>query len=108
MSSVQLERWYKQSLKGMYDHMADAAAQVASQQHLDLVIADQSPEIGPDLEKANIGQLEAALAARAVLFANKKADITEDVLTVVEANFAKQNPSPGPPPLPAPGPIGGK
>jgi hypothetical protein len=57
-----------------------------------------------------VAQLEAALASRAVLFANKKADITEDVLTVVEANFARQNPAPGPPPLPTPaqGPIGGK
>lgn len=104
MSNLQLERAYKESLKGMYDHMAAAAAQVAEQQHLDLVIADQVPEIGPDLEKANIGQLQAALAARAVLFANKKADITEDVLTVVEKNFAQQNPVPGPGPAPLPGP----
>jgi Skp family chaperone for outer membrane proteins len=103
MSNLQLERAYKQSLKGIYDHIAAAAAQVADQQHLDLVIADQTPEIGPDLEKANVNQLQAALAARAVLFANKKADITEDVLTVVEANFAKQAPSGGPPALPGPG-----
>jgi Skp family chaperone for outer membrane proteins len=104
MSNIQLERAYKVSLKGLYDHIAAAAAQVAEQQHLDLVIADQTPEIGPDLEKANVNQLQAALAARAVLFANKKADITEDVLTVVEANFARQGGAPvGPPTLPAPG-----
>lgn len=107
MANLKLERWYKQSLKGMYDHIADATAQIAEQEHLDLVIADQSPDIGPDLDKANAGQLEAALASRAVLFANKKADITQEVLTVVEANFAKQNPTSGPPPLPASGPIGG-
>jgi Skp family chaperone for outer membrane proteins len=104
MSNIQLERAYKVSLKGLYDHIAAAAAQVAEQQHLDLVIADQTPEIGPDLEKANVTQLQAALAARAVLFANKKADITEDVLTVVEANFAKQGgASVAPPTLPTPG-----
>lgn len=102
MSNIQLERAYKVSLKGIYDHIAAASAQVAEQQHLDLVIADQTPEIGPDLEKANVNQLQAALAARAVLFSDKKADITEDVLTVVEANFAKSGAA-GPPSLPAPG-----
>ena len=103
MSTVQLERSYKISLKGIYDHIAAASEQVATQQHLDLVIADQSPEIGPDLEAADVRALQAALAARAVLFSNKRADITEDVLTVVEANFAKQNPpAPGPGPLPLP------
>jgi Skp family chaperone for outer membrane proteins len=102
VSTVKLERSYKLSLKGIYDHIAAAAEQVAMQQHLDLVIADQTPEIGPDLEAADVRALQAALAARAVLFANKKADITEDVLTAVEANFAKTNPAPGPGPVPLP------
>ena len=102
-SNLEAEQWYKESLKGVYDHIQQATAQVAADQHLDLVIADQMPEIGPDLEKVNVQQLQAALAARAVLYSNKRADITEDVLTVVEANFAKQSP---PPAAPAPGPAG--
>jgi Skp family chaperone for outer membrane proteins len=102
MSTVQLQRSYKVSLKGIYDHIAAAAEQVALQQHLDLVIADQTPEIGPDLEAADVRSLQAALAARAVLFSDKKADITDDVLIAVEANYAKQNPTPGPAPIPLP------
>lgn len=101
MSTVQLEQWYKESLKGVYDHITQATAQVAMQQNIDLVIADQSPEIGPDLDRVNVQQLQAALASRAVLYANKRADITEDVLTVVEKNFASQAPPPGPPPIPS-------
>jgi Skp family chaperone for outer membrane proteins len=101
MSSLQAEQWYKESLKGVYDHITQAAAQIAEAQHLDLVIADQSPEIGPDLEKVNVQQLQAALASRAVLYSNKRADITEDVLTQVEANYARQAPPPGPPSLPS-------
>lgn len=101
MSSLQLEQWYKESLKGVFDHITQATAQVATQQNIDLVIADQSAEIGPDLEKVNVQQLQAVLASRAVLYADKKADITEDVLTVVEKNYASQGPPPGPPALPA-------
>ena len=101
MSSLQAEQWYKESLKGVYDHIAQAAAQIAEAQHIDLVIADQSPEIGPDLEKVNVQQLQAALASRAVLYSNKRADITEDVLAQVEANYARQAPPPGPPSLPS-------
>lgn len=102
VSSMQLERWQKTTVKEMYDHVAAATAQVAEAQHLDLVIADESPEIGPDMDKVSSAQLEAALASRAVLFANKKADITQDVLTQVDANFAKQGSIAGPPPIPAP------
>lgn len=102
ISSLQLERWQKQSIKDMYDHLTAATAQVAQAQHLDMVVADQAPDIGPDMDKANAAQLDTLLGQRAVLFANKKADITDDVLTQLEANFAKQGQLPGPPPVPAP------
>ena len=102
MNRTAVERLQKQLIKSIYDHISAAAAEVAENQHLDLVIADQSSEIGPDLDRAPIQQLEIALSSRAVLFSNKKADITEEVLTQVEADFAKQNPA-------APGPgTGGK
>jgi Skp family chaperone for outer membrane proteins len=102
ISSLQLDRWKKQALKDMYDHVAAATAQVAEQQHLDLVLADESPDIGPDMDKVTSQQLQAVLASRAVLFANKKADITQEVLTTVEFNFAKSGPVPAPAPIPGP------
>jgi Skp family chaperone for outer membrane proteins len=92
----ELDRMRKDGLKSLFDHMGVASAEVAQQLHLDLVIADQSPDIGPDMEKVNVGQLQALLAARAVLYADKNADITEEVLTRVEANFKSSNPSAGP------------
>jgi len=92
MAQLQLDRYRKTSVKQAYDHIADAVAAIAEQQHLDLVIADSSPEfLGPDLDAIPYAQLDQMLAARAVLFANKKADITDEVLLMVDANFAKQN-----------------
>jgi Skp family chaperone for outer membrane proteins len=104
VTQMQLERWQKTKLKEMYDHISAAAAQVAEQQHLDLVIADQSPDIGPDMDKVSPAKLEQALSERTVLFANKKADITTDVLTMVDTNFMRQGAVTGPQ-LPAPGPV---
>lgn len=88
-SRVQLERSYKQNLRAVYDHIGTATAQVAQRLQLDLVIADQTPEFGPDIDKITVPQMEEVLQRRAVLYANKKADITEDVLTQVEADYAK-------------------
>jgi len=93
MAQLKLERDYKKNLSQLYDHVTVAATQVAQEQHLDLVIADQHPEIGPDLDKVTPQQLEQALQSRAVLVANKKADITADVLMRVEANYSSSSPN---------------
>lgn len=92
VKKTQSERMFKQNMKTLYDHIAQATAEVAQQQHLNLVIADQSPEfIGPNLDAVTTQRLDEILSARAVLYADKKADITDDVLTRVEADFANAN-----------------
>lgn len=92
VKKAQLERQFKQNMKALYDHIAQATAEVAQQQHLNLVIADQSPEfIGPNLDSITTQRLDEILSSRAVLYSDKKADITDDVLTRVEANYANAN-----------------
>ena len=87
---LELDRKQKAGEKSVYDHVTQAVQAVAENQHLDLVLADNSPDIGADLDGITPAQFNQLLAARAVLFANKKADITEDVLTLVESNFKNQ------------------
>lgn len=92
VKKAQLERQFKLNMKTLYDHIAQATAEVAQQDHLNLVIADQSPEfVGPNLDAITTQRLDEILSARAVLYADKKADITDEVLTKVEANFANAN-----------------
>lgn len=96
LAQLKLDRFRKESLIRFYQHVNEAAAAIAKEQNLDLVLADSSPEIlGPDFDAIPVAQLDSVLSTRAVLFANKKADITEEVLTRVDANFAKENPTPG-------------
>jgi Skp family chaperone for outer membrane proteins len=102
---IELDRRQKAGLKSIYDHVNQAVQKIAEDRHLDLVLADNSPDfMGPDLDKVTLPQFEQMLAARGVLFATKKADITSDVLMLVEANFKTQKSeaaSAGPPTPPA-------
>jgi len=85
---AQLDRQAKKNLKQIFDHIQQATRDVAQQMHLNVVIADQSPEIGPDLSAVSVQELSQRLSSRAVLYYDKKADITDEVLTRVEANLA--------------------
>ncbi|HSZ57302.1 MAG TPA: OmpH family outer membrane protein [Tepidisphaeraceae bacterium] len=88
---LELDRRQKAGEKSLYDHITQAVQTVAENQHLDLVLSDNGPDlIGPDLDGITPSQFHQLLNARAVLFANKKADVTEDVLTLVESNFKNQ------------------
>ena len=99
---LELQRREKSGIKTIYDHIGQAVQKIAEDHHYDLVLADNSPEFtGPDLDRLTSVQLQQALAMRAVLFATKKADITEEVLTLVDSNYSKQNTAASVPQAPA-------
>jgi Skp family chaperone for outer membrane proteins len=101
---IELDREKKKALIDQYRHVNEAVQTVAEQQHLDLVVSDYTPEIvGPDFDGIQQQQLEQLVLSRAVLFAGKKADITQEVLTLVDANFAKEKQAVGAAPA---GPVG--
>lgn len=107
-AQLELDRTRKAELVNQFRHVNEAVQAIAEREHLDLVVIDSSPEIiGPDLDGIQYNELTQVLASRAVAYASKKADITEEVLTLVDANFAKQKQSVGAGPTggvpPAPG-----
>jgi Skp family chaperone for outer membrane proteins len=88
---LELDREKKAALMDQYRHVNEAVQAIAEQQHLDLVLSDYTPDIvGPDFDAIPQQQLEQLVLTRAVLFAGKKADVTQEVLTLLDANFAKQ------------------
>jgi Skp family chaperone for outer membrane proteins len=91
-TELKLGREAKDDLKKLFDHVTEATQQVATEQHINLVIADAAPEIvGPNLDQLTVQQFQGALAQRIVLFADKTVDITQDVLARVDAIYARQN-----------------
>jgi len=104
-SQLDLDRTRKAELVNQFRHVNEAVQMVAERDHLDLVVIDSTPEIiGPDLDANPYNELAQALASRAVAYAGKKADITEEVLTMVDANYAKQKQAVGAGPA-APGGV---
>jgi len=106
---LELDREKKSVLMDQYRHVNEAVQNIAEQQHIDLVISDYTPEIvGPDFDGIPQDRLEQLILSRAVLFAGKKADITQEVLTILDANFAKNRQAvggatPAVPAIPTPG-----
>ena len=102
---ITLGRAAKDDVRRMFDHVTEATQQVAQEQHINLVMADNSPDIGPNVDQLTVQQFASVLAQRNVLFADKTVDITQDVLTRVDAIYAKQNHGAA---SPAPAPSGGQ
>lgn len=88
---VQLDaaRRQKQEMVSLFDKIQVAIGKVATEKGIDLVITDQRPEIPDDLEKINMDQLRGLILGRSVLFSSGKLDITQDVVTRLNADYAK-------------------
>jgi Skp family chaperone for outer membrane proteins len=91
VTRIQAEREQKQMMKTLFDKIQGAVGQVAQEQGIDLVLADQGQEV-PSVEDLNFDQLRLLLNQRNVLFASKRVDISERVLAVLDAQYAKEGP----------------
>ena len=110
ITQAQLQGQQKQQMKILFDKIVAATAQVAQQKNIDLVIADQRPDLPENLAAINVEQLRAILNGRNVLYNNTKADITNDVIAALDANYkssgggaASSAPAAGGTPAPAGG-----
>jgi len=85
---LEAEREQKMTMKTLFSKIRDAVAEVAREQGYDLVLADQTGDF-PDIEKNNFEQLRGYISQQNVLYASKGADISESVLTQLDAQYAK-------------------
>jgi Skp family chaperone for outer membrane proteins len=106
---MQDDRDQKQTLKTVYKEIQDAAARIAQQDGIDLVITTIDQDI-PSVEKMTNDQLHLLLDERVVLYHSPHIDITQKVLLMLDNDFAKGGgvppapaPAPGPAPTPPPG-----
>ena len=101
------EQRQKRQTKMIFEKVQAAVAAVARQHNLDLVIADTKDTLpdGPELEKADIRALKAAIYQKDVLFAGERLDISTLVLNQLDAKFNAPAPAAA---APAPGPGAGQ
>jgi Skp family chaperone for outer membrane proteins len=95
------EQRYKRQTKLLYEKVQAAVADVARQQQIDLVIADNNRSLpeGEELEKADLRAIQAAIYQKDIFYASGRLDITSAVLNHLDAKFQAG----GPPAAAAPG-----
>jgi Skp family chaperone for outer membrane proteins len=100
-ASIEAETWAKISdaefkrnqrviMKSVFDKIQAATAQVAQQKGIDLVIADQRPQIPDNVDQLSIELLQQLISARTVLYATAPVDISSDVAAVLDAQYTKK------------------
>jgi len=118
ITQAQLQGEQKQQMKALFDKIVAATDEVAKQKGIDLVFADQRPDLPENLAAINVDQLRAILNGRNILSMNEKTvDISQDVIANLDAKYkssggggtaAAGGPTGGAAPAPAPAPAPGK
>jgi len=96
-----LDRNLKSHLKQIFQEILDAVAQVAQKDGYSLVISDQRPAIPDDIEDMTLNELQGRMSARSVLFSDQSRDISGEVITLLDKNYAAKAATPALAPAPA-------
>jgi Skp family chaperone for outer membrane proteins len=91
---LQAERDQKQTMVMLFNKIQAAVTQIAKEDQIDIVIADQGPDIG-DTEALTFDQLRALINQKDVLYTSKRADISDEVLTLLDAQYTKDKAAQG-------------
>lgn len=81
------ERERKQMLREIFHHLQAATAKVARAQQIDLVLTQGEDDL-PNIESLDYQALVMNIAGRSVLFSTNTVDISNAVLTQVDADYA--------------------
>lgn len=83
------EQTQKRQMKMLFEKIQDAIAEVAKDRQVDVVIADNKDPLPNDatLEQVDIRALRGAILSKEVLFAGPRADLTDAVLTLLDARY---------------------
>jgi len=108
ITQAQLQGEQKQQMKTLFDKIVSATQEVATAQAIDLVLADQRPDLPENLGQISVDQLRTILNQRNVLHASEKVDLTDEVIAKVDEKYragggaASGASAPAPAPAPAP------
>ena len=81
------ERSQKRQVRAMFAKIEAAVAEIAQRDGYELVLAKQRPELPENLDRVKYEQIVSRLAARNVLFASDRADISGEVIALLDAKY---------------------
>ena len=71
----------------LFNKITNAVTEVATQKGIDLVIAEQRPELPDTLDQLNVEQVRALINGRNILYATATVDISNDVINAMDAKY---------------------
>jgi Skp family chaperone for outer membrane proteins len=77
----------KSQIKGLFDKIQIATAQLAQQKGYDVVLTDARQEIPENLEALTVEQLQGLIQSRNVLFASPRIDISDQVTALLDTQY---------------------
>jgi Skp family chaperone for outer membrane proteins len=86
ITKAKAERNQKRRMKHLFEQIEAAVTEVAEREGYDLIVADQRAEI-PNLDEINFNQLQGLINSRTVLYASAKADISDQVIALLDAKY---------------------
>jgi len=106
ITQAQLQGQQKQQMKTLFDKIVSATTEVATAQSIDLVFADQRPEMPDNLTQISVEQLRAMLNGRNILYSGNNVDLSAAVIAALDAKYkAGGGGATAPAPAPAPAPA---
>ena len=102
-----MERQQKERIKNMFDRITETVTKIAQQKGIDLVIAEVHPDIPENLDSIQLQDLRNRLISRNILYNTDVADITNEVIAALDAQYTGGAGAGGTTQPPPGGPAGG-
>lgn len=87
ITKLDIERTQKEQILQLFEEITTTVAKVAEQKGIEIVFAEQKPDVPTDLEPVTVEQLRLLLAQRNVLYTKAVADISEAVILQMDADY---------------------
>jgi len=87
IQGADIQRQQKTQMLAIFNKITTSVSEVATQKGLDLVIAEQRPEIPDNLDQINVDQVRLLINQRNVLYSTPNVDISNDVIASMDAKY---------------------
>jgi len=87
ITQANVQRNQKLQMVNLFNKITAAVAEVATQKGVDIVIAEQRPELPDSLDQLNVEQVRALINGRNILFATASVDLSNDVIASMDAKY---------------------
>jgi Skp family chaperone for outer membrane proteins len=87
IQGADIQRMQKQQMLAIFNKITQTVTEVATQKGLDLVIAEQKPEVPDNLDQINVDQVRLLINQRNVLYSTPNVDISNDVIAAMDAKY---------------------